>query len=132
MSLFSDLFTWWDGATLSTKLYTRSSGKLVGEDERGNKFYEQKSGVGPLGTPRRWVIYQGVAEASKVSGDWHGWLHHTVDTPPNQENYQAKGWQKAHVENLTGTAGAYRPAGSTLNTGKKAKPGSDYQPWRAE
>ncbi|MDX2263706.1 MAG: NADH:ubiquinone oxidoreductase subunit NDUFA12 [Hyphomicrobiales bacterium] len=132
MGIFSDIFTWWNGATLSTKLYTRSSGRLVGKDELGNAYYEQKKGVGPHGHPRRWVIYNGEADASKVPGDWHGWLHHTVEAPPTAENYQPRGWQKPHQPNMTGTSAAYRPAGSTLNLGRKAKPQGDYQPWRAE
>ena len=80
MSLISDIFTWWNGATLGTKLFTRRHGRLVGEDEWGNTYYEQREGKGPLGKPRRWVIYNGVAEASKVPPEWHAWLHYTVDT----------------------------------------------------
>ncbi len=134
MGLFSDLFTWWNGATLSTKLYTRRNGRFVGEDAFGNKYYEdRKGGSGPAGRPRRWVIYNGVAEASKVPAEWHGWLHYTVDTPPTEEDYQAKPWQKPHVENLTGTPYAYRPPGSTLKISRQNKPApADYQPWKAE
>ena len=29
---------------------------------------------------KRWVIYNGVVEASRVPADWHGWLHYTNDT----------------------------------------------------
>lgn len=133
MGLISDIFTWWNGATLSTRLFTKRSGKFIGQDGSGNQYYEQTDGVGPIGKPRRWVIYHGVAEASKVPAEWHGWLHYTVDTPPTEEDYQAKPWQKPHVENLTGTPRAYRPQGSTLNVSRKAKTAApDYQPWKAE
>ena len=53
-------------------------------DEFGNRYYRTKGGkIDPtLGFERRWVIYNGVAEASTVPPSWHGWLHHTVDVPP--------------------------------------------------
>lgn len=131
MGFFTDLFTWWNGATLSTRLYTRRFGAFVGEDAAGNAYYEDKGGVGPAGRPRRWVIYNGEAEASKVPPEWHGWLHYTVDEPPGYD-YQAKGWQKPHVPNRTGTPQAYRPPGSILNPQRKRVAAPDYEPWRAE
>ena len=54
------------------------------------------------------------AEASTIPPSWHGWMHHTVDMPPTQENYKPQAWQKPHRPNMTGTPGAYRPPGSTL------------------
>ena len=38
---------------------------------------------------RRWVIYNGYAEASKVPPDWHGWLHYTFDEPPTDRAAEA-------------------------------------------
>ena len=55
MGLISDIFTWWNGATLSTRLYTNARGKFVGEDERGNRYYQDASGMGTAGRPRRCV-----------------------------------------------------------------------------
>src|SRR5882762_937514 len=77
-------FTWWNGATLNTLLWSARHGELVGEDEYGNRYYRTKGGrVDPaLGFERRWVIYKGLAEASAIGPAWHGWIHHTVDTPP--------------------------------------------------
>jgi NADH:ubiquinone oxidoreductase subunit len=60
---------------------------------------------------RRWVIYNGYAEASAVPPSWHGWLHHTVDGAADEEALSAAPWQKPHRPNLTGTCGAHRPAG---------------------
>ena len=34
MSIFSQLFTWWNGQTIGTRLYTARKGQLVGEDDR--------------------------------------------------------------------------------------------------
>ena len=78
-------FTWWNGQTFGTQLWTWRYGELVGEDEFGNRYYRTKGGKidRTLGFERRWVIYNGVAEASTVPPTWHGWLHHTVDVPPD-------------------------------------------------
>jgi NADH:ubiquinone oxidoreductase subunit len=132
MGLISDLFTWWHGATLSTRLYTNARGQFVGEDENGNRYYQDSSGKGPAGCPRRWVIYEGLAEASKVSPDWFGWLHYIVDTPPTEETYHPRSWQKPHTENMTGTPLAYHPPGSLIGEIRRPKADGDYQPWKAE
>lgn len=132
MSIFSEIFSWWGGNTWGTRLFTWRKGKFVGEDGAGNRYYVQARGVGPLGVPARWVTYAALSEPSQVSADWHGWLHYTVDTPPTEERYRPRPWQKPHQMNLTGTAGAYRPKGSILGSGPRAKTTSDYQPWRPE
>lgn len=132
MGLFNEIFTWWNGNTWGTRLFTFRKGKLIGEDEFGNRYYEQRSGVGPLGVPRRWVIYNSIAEASMVPADWHGWLHYTVDQPPTKETYQPRHWQKRHTPNFTGTAKAYRPAGSVLAGATSKRAPRDYEPWRPE
>src|SRR5262249_17007120 len=86
-TFFLRFFTWWNGATFGTLLWTSLYGEPVGEDEFGNRYYRTRGGkIDPtLGYERRWVIYNGTAEASIVPPSWHGWLHHTVDTPPTQE-----------------------------------------------
>jgi NADH:ubiquinone oxidoreductase subunit len=130
MGLFSEIFAWWGGNTWGTRLFTWRKGQLVGEDEFGNRYYVQKSGVGPLGVPARWVTYTKLSEPSQIPPEWHGWLHHTVDTPPSEERYQPRHWQKRHQTNLTGTARAYRPKGSILGKGERAKSTTDYKAWR--
>ena len=132
MGLFKEIFVWWDGNTWGTRLFTRRKGRLVGEDEFGNRYYEQRKGTGPLGIPRRWVTYNGQSDPTTVPADWHGWLHYTVDTPPNKENYQPRHWQKRHVPNRTGTRKAYRPAASMRTGEASPKPPRDYEPWRPE
>src|SRR4030081_3255276 len=66
MGLFSEIFSWWGGNTWSNRLYTAVRGRLVGSDAAGNRYYVQNKGIGPLGVPRRWVIYKNLAEASQV------------------------------------------------------------------
>ena len=127
---FLRFFTWWNGATLNTLVYTRRFGEFVGEDEFGNRYY-RKPGVDPaLGFERRWVIYNGVSEASKTPPGWSGWLHHTVDVPPSEEDYKPYGWELPHMANPTGTPLAIRPKGSTLQARPRRQPtGGDYEAW---
>lgn len=116
--------TWWNGSTIGTSLFTARKGVKVGEDDAGNAFYETRDGK------RRWVIYNGEAEASRVSPEWHGWLHHTWDAPPTKNPIPRKTWEKPHQENLTGTVMAYAPEGSL----RKSAPSEtrDYDAWSPE
>ena len=124
-------FTWWSGQTFGTQLWTWRFGELVGLDEQGNRYFRTKGRkIDPtLGFERRWVVYNGYAEASRVPPSWHGWLHHTVDVAPTEENYTPREWEKPHVPNMTGTPAAYRPSGSTLASGRRPKATGDYQAW---
>jgi NADH:ubiquinone oxidoreductase subunit len=125
------LFTWWNGATLGTLLFTKRRGVKVGEDEQGNIYYEEKSArVGRR--KRRWVTYNGTAEASRVPPDWHGWLHFTFDEPPTKEPFKIKSWEKDHVANLTGTPYAYRPQGSLGGTAQRPHATGDYEAWQPD
>ena len=130
MSIFSEIFSWWGGNTWSNRFYTRMRGRDVGAYSMGNTYYIQSKGVGPLGVPRRWVIYKDGAEASQIPPEWHGWMHYTVDTPPTGEQYRAKPWQQAHQPNMTGTPSTYRPAGSILGPAARPKATGDYTPWQ--
>jgi NADH:ubiquinone oxidoreductase subunit len=130
-SFLLKLFTWWNSQTFGTQFWTWAYGEAVGEDEFGNRYYRARGGKidRTLGFERRWVIYNGYAEASAVPPSWHGWLHHTVDVPPTQESYKARPWQKPHRANMTGTPAAYRPSGSTLAAGRRPKATGDYKAW---
>src|SRR5690606_35897087 len=127
MKFLLQFFTWWNGQTLGTRLFTWRKGKRVGEDEAGNVYYE--GGKDVYGRPRRWVIYRGVAEASEIPPGWHGWMHHRVDVPPAKEDYMPREWQQPHQPNLTGTAAAYRPKGSVLSSGERPRVTGDYDAW---
>jgi NADH:ubiquinone oxidoreductase subunit len=128
---FLKIFTWWNGQTFGTQLWTWRFGELVGEDEQGNRYYRTSGGkIDPtLHFERRWVIYNGIAEASRIPPSWHGWMHHTVDLPPTEDGYKPREWEKPHVPNMTGTPAAYRPPGSTLASGRRPKATGDYEPW---
>lgn len=126
MSILSQLFTWWNGQTLGTRVFTARRGNLVGEDDQGNKFYQTKD------AKRRWVIYAGLADASSVSPDWHGWLHHTFDEVPENGTLPRRAWEKDHKPNLTGTDGAYHPPGSVLTPASRPRVAGDYEAWQPE
>ena len=116
--------TWWNGQTLNTQLFTWRNGVKVGEDDAGNMFYETKDSV------KRWVIFNGESEATRVNPDWHGWLHHTWNDPPNKTPLAHKIWEKPHQTNPTGTAMAYAPAGSLRQSRPQSR--SDYEAWTPE
>lgn len=61
------LFTWWNDQTLGTLLITRRRGKLVGIDAQGNCYYEDKHGASINGKTRRWVLYNGDIETTRIS-----------------------------------------------------------------
>ena len=111
-----------------TRLHIRFKTRLVGSDDFGNRYYEERR-ARPGKPPRRYVRYNGMVEASKVPADWHGWLHHTEDSPPPTGGYARHDWQLDHQPNTTGTTLAHRPAGHMLKGGKRAPATGDYEPW---
>jgi NADH:ubiquinone oxidoreductase subunit len=123
MGILAKIFTWWDGATIGTAIFSARNGVQVGTDDAGNRYYQSKDGA------RRWVIYDGANDASRVSPDWHGWLHHTHDGDPEEYLPKARGWEHDATGNLTGTSAAYRPAGALEQGGKRAASTGDYQAW---
>jgi NADH:ubiquinone oxidoreductase subunit len=124
--------------TLGTQIFTWLRGQRVGTDSFGNRYYRERGqralrpGGGRASREKRWVMYNGAPEASKVPAMWHAWLHHTIDEVPTDAARNRYPWEKDHIPNLTGTPGAYRPAGSVLRGGHRARTTGDYEPWRPE
>lgn len=121
-----EIFGWWNKQTLSTRIFTALRGVKVGEDEFGNVYYEGKK------DGRRWVVYNGYAEASAIPAGWHGWMHRRTDVPPSKSDYKPHEWEKAHIPNMTGTALAYRPDGSILTPQSRPRVTGDYDAWSPE
>lgn len=122
----SEIFVWWHGQTWGTRLWLRRFARHVGTDEFGNRYYlDKKHG-------RRFVTYNGPAEASTIPPGWYGWMQHRTDVIPTEVNYKPRDWQKPHQPNLTGTAAAYRPDGSLMNTGERPRVTGDYEAWSPE
>jgi len=120
---------------VGTWLFTRVYGVPVGSDEFGNRYFRAKPkraltrGGGFFSRERRWVIYSGVPEASRVPAMWHAWLHHSSNDVPPVGGVVKRPWQKEHLPNQTGTALAYYPPGSVLRGSHRAKATGDYEPW---
>lgn len=126
MGVLGSIFTWWNGATIGTNWALRSKTR-AGEDSLGNVYYE--GGVDMNGIPRRWVIYAGANDASRVPPEWFGWLHHQVDGLPDQALPPPRRWQKPPEPNQTGTVFAHRPAGALAKGGARAAATGDYEAW---
>ena len=124
------IFSWWNGATIGTLFTIMKRGVFVGEDETGNRYFEAKDNKDSYDArKRRWVIYSGYAEPSKIPPDWHGWMHYTFDDPPTTAPLLRRSWEKDHQPNLTGTVNAWRPRGSIARGGERASATGDYQAW---
>ena len=131
MGLFGKIFTWWDGATIGTAFNSSLSGDEVGKDVQGNRYFRARKpfpkGHPRAGQERRWVIYNGANDASRVPAEWHGWLHGAFDSLPESNLPAPKIWETDYAPNATGTDQAYRPARSKVGNG-----GGDYESWSPE
>jgi NADH:ubiquinone oxidoreductase subunit len=106
-----------------------SGAKKVGTDQFGNTYYRAKARPG-YKRERRWVMYNGAPEATKVPPEWHGWLHHQTDLVPQDHGLSyRRPWQKPHLPNMTGTNLAYRPPGHILEGGQRPHTTGDYEAW---
>jgi len=133
MAIFSKIFTWWDGATIGTLLNSARNGEQVGTDAQGNRYYRSKKKIAAgqpfAGQERRWVIYDGANDASRVPAEWHGWLHGAFDGVPESNPPPPRIWEVDYTPNATGTDKAYRPQGALERGGRLAHATGDYQAW---
>ncbi len=126
------IFGWTSGATIGTFFTIAKRGEHVGTDEFGNRYYLSRDRSSYDGRRRRWVTYNGYADASKVPPDWHGWLHYTFDELPTDQPLPRRKWEEDHLPNLTGTPMAWRPKGSLAADGIRPPATGDYEAWRPE
>ena len=117
--MIKQIFTWWNSQTVGTFIYTILFGKFVGKDDLDNKYYQNKKG-------KRWVIYKGEINASKIDSDWFSWIHYQTDKIPSENPEKKHIWQKPHKDNKTGTRESYKP--NTID--KKAKDFKKYETWK--
>tara|TARA_Y100000817_G_scaffold67691_1_gene51345 strand:- start:48 stop:428 length:381 start_codon:yes stop_codon:yes gene_type:complete len=117
--MIKQIFTWWNSQTVGTFIYTILFGKFVGKDDSDNKYYQNKKG-------KRWVIYKGEINASKIDSDWFSWIHYQTDKIPSENPEKKHIWQKPHKENKTGTSEAYKPNKIT----NKNKDFKKYESWK--
>jgi len=97
--------------------------KKIGQDQFGNAYYESHR-KDYLNNSKRFVVYNGKVEPSKVPPLWHAWLHHLSDEIPDTKiDFK---WQKEYRPNLTGTRFAYKPCPNK----ERSEVSSDYKPWQ--
>ena len=106
-----------------SQMLIRFSSDLIGEDQYGNKYYRKKK------IDKRFVIFNGKVEASKIPPMWHAWLHKITSKPPLKRK-KIYNWQQYNLPNLTGTAFAVKPKGSLLDRGLRQKSSADYESWK--
>ena len=118
LTILKQIFTWWNSQTLGTRITTFFYGKLIGKDEFGNKYYQDKNN-------KRWVIYKNEIEATKIPQEWYSWIHHLNNKLENNREFKKFVWQKKHSPNLTGTDKAYSPNKNKDAAQKKYKSWKD-------
>jgi NADH:ubiquinone oxidoreductase subunit len=123
MGLLKKIFTWWEGASIGTALFSWRNGLRVGTDSLGNLYYRSKKG------DRRWVIYNGPNDAARIPPEWYSWIHHQIDGLPEDALPPARKFHKPPTGNRTGTAEAYRPSGALERGGRRQAASGDYQAW---
>jgi len=127
MGILGRIFTWWDGATVGTSLFTHRFGGEVGRDEHGNVYFQHQKDKS-----KRWVIYAGSNDGSRVPPGWQAWLRGTIDELPEKALPPRRAFEKAPLPNLTGTELAYRPGGALGSGATRAASTGDYQAWKPD
>jgi len=99
------------------------SGRYVGTDQFGNRYFENLNAEEEIPGRHRWVDYsQHEYNAAQVPPEWHAWIGHIRKEPPTEDTIMQNltpPWKAPHLENMTGTRGAFR----TYNTvGQKIHP----------
>ena len=118
LTIFKEIFTWWNHQTFGTRIQIFFFGKFVGQDNVGNKYYQSKSG-------KRWVVYDGEIEASKIPNEWYSWMHYINNNIENTHQIKKYKWQKEHLSNQTGTENSYHPKNNKNAVKKK------YSSWKS-
>ncbi|KZS97602.1 NDUFA12-domain-containing protein [Sistotremastrum niveocremeum HHB9708] len=94
------------------------SGRFVGMDEFGNRYFENMNAEEEIPGRHRWVDYaQHEYNGTQVPPTWHSWLSHIRLDPPTEDpivQNVTPHWKAPHVENLTGTRGAFKTYNTTV------------------
>ena len=89
--VLTKIFTWWNGATIGALFDIAKRATLVGEDDQGNRYFEERKAT-LEGRKRRYVLYKGYAEPSRVPADWHGGFTTRLSNPQRSSlSYLSRG-----------------------------------------
>jgi NADH:ubiquinone oxidoreductase subunit len=94
---------------LGLLLYTKLFGRYIDTDAFGNAYYQTKNSK----KIKRWVIYNGIYDSSKIPADWQAWLSFLWTLPPKRHG---NNW----VPNTTGTKFAQNQITSIENIPQSA------------
>lgn len=108
---------------IGTLIFTFFYGVRVGCDSQGNRYYRSRRGNGRR--EKRWVMYAGEPDSSRVPPEWFTWLRHSSDKPLDPT--MRYNWQKEYVPNATGTPDAWLPSGKHGHGRQRAT--GDIEPW---
>ena len=98
---------------LITIIKTKLFAKLVGIDNFGNLYFEHNTQKTSVGKKKRFCIYNGTSESSRVPAVFHSWLHYSHDDIALIKFLPKYPWQKEHTINMTGTNFATIPQNPT-------------------
>lgn len=117
----------YDGNLFVTIIEKGPTGKLVGEDQFGNKYYEDET---TSYNRKRWVVYgnMNTYSPSIVPPEWHGWLNYINDFAPTQHDFKRPIYAIDAGETKTGTTECYGPKGSWINPDKRCW--LKYEAWQ--
>ncbi len=128
---FLKVFTWWNGQTFGTQLWTWRFGELVGEDEQGNRYFRTKGAQdrpvagfrAALGGLQR--LRRGHPRSAVLA-----WLaaSHRRRRADRGDLYAARMGKAACAEH-DGDTRRLPAARFTLASGRRPKATGDYQPW---
>ena len=127
MGLFANAFTWWNGASWGTALFSRRHGEEAGRDAAGNIYFRHRKDPA-----RRWVIYDGANDSSRVPPGWNAWLRGTIADVPDKALPERRAFEQPPQANITGTDDAFRPSGSLTRSGVRPAASGDYQAWKPD
>jgi|TARA_Y100000389_G_C17470886_1_gene530640 NADH:ubiquinone oxidoreductase subunit len=106
---------------LINKFLIRLFNNKVGSDDFGNEYFLSKD------KKKRYIVYNGIVEATKIPSEWHIWIHYKTNKIPSSYQNKKFFWQKSHLPNLTGTQNAYYPKPYSSNQGCNST--NTYSSW---
>jgi len=100
------------------RIYLFFCGTKIGIDQYGNQYFEVKR-TDSFGRKKRFCLYNGTPEASKISPEWHLFMHYQIEAKDVKTNYKQHKWQKPFVPDITLSDAKYLPKNHPLFNSKK-------------